>query len=100
MSLAALLRLRDLRCLAAGTLFNSVGMMGELVVLGWLALELTNSPFLVGAALGCRMLPLAFVGVPAGVLADRVARPRLLLITGAGQAATAAAMGALTLSES
>lgn len=97
MSLAALLRLRDLRCLGAGTLFNSVGMMGELVVLGWLALELTNSPFLVGAALGCRMLPLVFVGVPAGVLADRVPRPRLLLITGAGQALTAGAMGTLTL---
>ena len=97
MSLAALLRLRDLRCLGAGTFFNSVGMLGEIVVLGWLALELTNSPFLVGAALGCRMLPLVFVGVPAGVLADRVPRPRLLLITGAGQGATAAAMGALTL---
>ncbi len=64
MSLAALLRLRDLRFLAAGTLFNSMGMMGELVVLGWLALELTNSPFLVGAALGCRMLPLASWACP------------------------------------
>ena len=97
MSAAALLRLPDLRCLGAGTFFNSVGMMGEIVVLGWLALELTDSPFLVGAALGCRMLPLVFVGVPAGVLADRVARPRLLLISGVGQGATAAAMGLLTL---
>jgi MFS family permease len=94
---AALLRLPDLRWLGAGTFFNSVGMMGEIVVLGWLALELTDSPFLVGCALGSRMLPLAFVGVPAGVLADRVARPRLLLITGAGQGATAAAIGLLTL---
>lgn len=97
MRAAALLRLPDLRCLGAGTFFNSVGMMGEVVVLGWLALELTDSPFLVGCALGARMLPLAFVGVPAGVLADRVARPRLLLITGAGQGATAALMGLLTL---
>jgi MFS family permease len=94
---AALLRLPDLRWLGAGTFFNSAGMMGEIVVLGWLALELTDSPFLVGCALGARMLPLAFVGVPAGVLADRVARPRLLLITGVGQGATAATMGLLTL---
>ena len=72
-------------------------MMGELVVLGWLALELTDSPFLVGAAMGCRALPLAFVGVPAGVLADRVPRQRLLVVTGAGQAAAAAVAGALTL---
>ena len=72
-------------------------MMGELVVLGWLALELTDSPFLVGAAMGCRALPLAFVGVPAGVLADRVPRQRLLVVTGVGQAAAAAVAGALTL---
>jgi hypothetical protein len=72
-------------------------MMGETVVLGWLALELTNSPFLVGVAMGARMLPLFFVGVPAGALADRFSRRRLLVLTGAGQAATAATLGVLTL---
>jgi MFS family permease len=86
-----------LRWLGAGTLLNSIGMMGEVVVLGWLALELTDSPFLVGAAMGCRALPLAFVGVPAGVLADRVPRQHLLVATGVGQAITAGVMGALTL---
>ena len=72
-------------------------MMGELVVLGWLALELTNSPFLVGVAMGSRMIPLFFVGIPAGVLADRVRRDRLIVATSAGQALTAAAIGALTV---
>ena len=72
-------------------------MMGEVVVLGWLALELTDSPFLVGAAMGARALPLFFVGVPAGVLADRVSRPRLLAATNAGQALAAALMGVLVL---
>ena len=81
-------RLPDLRYLGAGTLLNSIGMMGELVVLGWLALELTDSPFLVGAAMGARALPLFFVGVPAGVIADRLPRHRLLIATGAGQALT------------
>ena len=74
---------------------NSVGMMGETVVLGWLALELTNSPLLVGVALGSRMLPLFFVGVPAGALADRFPRRRLLIITGIGQAVTASTLGLL-----
>ncbi|HEX7213121.1 MAG TPA: MFS transporter [Methylomirabilota bacterium] len=92
-----MLRLPDLRWLGAGTLLNSIGMMGELVVLGWLTLELTDSPFLVGAAMGCRALPLAFVGVPAGVLADRVPRQRLLVATGVGQALAAGLMGSLTL---
>jgi hypothetical protein len=78
-------------------LLNSVGMMGEVVVLGWLTLELTNSPFLVGVAMGARMLPLFFVGLPAGVLADRFPRHRLLMLTGTGQALTTATLGTLTL---
>jgi MFS family permease len=89
--------LPDLRYLGAGTLLNSIGMMGEVVVLGWLALELTDSPFLVGAAMGARALPLFFVGVPAGVIADRLPRQRLLIATGTGQALAAALMGVLAL---
>ncbi len=76
---------------------SSVGMMGEVVVLGWLALELTDSPFLVGVAMGMRGLPLFFVGVPAGVLADRFPRHRLLIVTGVIQAVTTATLGLLTL---
>jgi hypothetical protein len=72
-------------------------MMGEIVVLGWLTLTLTNSPFMVGVAMGVRMLPLFFVGVPAGALADRFPRHRLLMLTGAGQALSAAVLGAVTL---
>ena len=92
-----LFRLGDFRCLGLSTVLNSVGMMGEAVVLGWLTLELTDSPFLVGVALGMRALPLFFVGVPAGVLADRFQRRRLLMLTGAGQALTTATLGAVTL---
>ena len=69
--------------------------MGEVVVLGWLALTLTDSPFWVGAAMGARALPLVFVGVPAGVLADRVSRRRLLVVTGVGLTVTSAVTGAL-----
>lgn len=71
--------------------------MGEFVVLGWLALLLTNSPFLVGIAMGARALPFLFCGVPAGMLCQRFPRHRLLLITCVGQALTAAAIGALAL---
>src|SRR5439155_25646207 len=93
----ALFRLPDFRRLGASVLLNSVGMMGETVVLGWLTLELTNSPLLVGVAMAMRSLPLFFVGVPAGALADRFPRHRLLMLTGAGQALTAATLGVLTL---
>jgi hypothetical protein len=93
----SLLRLDGFRSLGASVLLNSIGMMGETVVLGWLTLELTDSPLMVGVALGTRMLPLFFVGVPAGALADRVSRHRLLVLTGLGQALTAATLGAVTL---
>src|SRR2546423_8141551 len=76
----ALFRLPDFRRLGASVLLNSVGMMGETVVLGWLTLELTNSPLLVGVAMGMRMLPLFFVGVPAGALAHRLPRHQLLML--------------------
>jgi MFS transporter len=94
---SGLLRVENFRFLGASVLLNSVGMMGEVVALGWLALELTGSPLLVGVAMSMRALPLFFVGVPAGALADRVARHRLLMATGAGQAVTAATLGTLTL---
>src|SRR5262245_6286684 len=78
-------------------LLSSIGMMGEVVALGWLALTLTDSPFMVGVAMGARALPLFFLGVPAGALADRFSRRNLLMAAGAGQAATAATMGLLAL---
>jgi hypothetical protein len=72
-------------------------MMGENVVLGWFTLELTNSPFMVGVAMSMRMLPLFFVGVPAGALADQFSRHRLLMLTSGGQALTAATLGVFIL---
>ena len=50
----SLFRLRDFRGLAAAVVLNSVGMMGENVVLGWLTLTLTDSPLMVGVAMGMR----------------------------------------------
>lgn len=93
----ALLRVQSFRWLGLATVLNSVGMMGETVVLGWLTLELTNSPFLVGVAMGARSIPLFFIGMPAGVIADRLPRHRLMVLTGIGQGLTAVALGVLTL---
>ena len=93
----SLLRLRNFRCLGIATVLNSIGMMGETVVLGWLALELTNSPFLVGVAMGTRTVPLFFVGIPAGAVADRFPRHRVLVATGVAQALMVATLGVLAL---
>jgi MFS family permease len=50
----------------------------DLVVLGWLALALTNSPLMVGAAAFCRTAPMMLLGPFAGVLADRLPRVRVM----------------------
>jgi MFS family permease len=76
-------------------LLSSIGAMGETVVLGWLTLELSNSPLVVGVAMAMRMLPMFFVGVPAGALADRWPRHRVLMLAAAGQALTAGTLGVL-----
>lgn len=53
----------------------------DLVVLGWLALELTGSPFMVGLAAFTRSAPMMALGPFAGVVADRIHRGRVLLFT-------------------
>jgi len=53
----------------------------DLVVLGWLALSLTGSPFMVGFAVFVRSAPMMVFGPLAGVIADRIHRGRVLLFT-------------------
>src|SRR5262247_2915187 len=88
-------RLQGLRCLGLCVFFHSIGMVGEQVVLGWYVLELTDSAFMVGVALGVRNLPLLLAGIPAGVVADRGDRVRLLRISGFTMAIGTGLMGLL-----
>lgn len=49
------------------------------VALTWTMLELTGSPFMVGAALAARLAPFLVFGLPLGALSDRVDRRRLII---------------------
>ena len=62
----------------AGLCVN-VGRWLDFLVLGWLVLEITGSPFLVGVAAFCRFAPMIVLGLFAGLLIDRVPRGRLML---------------------
>ena len=93
--LLELWRHHGVRCLGFCVFFHSIGMVGEQVVLGWYILEITDSVFMVGLALGVRNLPLLFAGIPAGVVADRGDRVRLLRISGVTMAVGTALLGAL-----
>jgi hypothetical protein len=67
----------------SGLCLNTARWM-DLVVLGWLALQLTGSPFMVGLAAFARSAPMMALGPFAGVVADRMHRRRVLLFAGGG----------------
>ena len=77
MSRSPVLQLRDFRMLLAATFFESMAR-GENVVLGWVVLELTDSPFMVGVAMAIRHAPGFFLGITGGAVADLVDRRRLM----------------------
>ena len=52
----------------------------ELLAVGWLILELTDSPLMVGVATAVRLVPFLIVGIPAGAVADRIDRRLFLLL--------------------
>ncbi len=87
---APALRFHDFRLLWLSGLFNSIGFIGEQVVLGWLVLELTDDPFMVGAALALRMAPFLLLGALAGAVADVVERRSLLRSVSLGMAVLSA----------
>ena len=81
------------------TLLQSLGMGMEHVALGWLVLELTDSPFMVGLASAARMAPFFFLGILSGAVADRVDRRVLLRFLAGGAAVIAALMAALLVAD-
>src|SRR5438128_2524802 len=86
---AAVLSDPGYRRLFVSGLFVNVARWVDLVTLGWLALQLTGSPFLVGLAALARTAPLMVVGPFTGIVADRVSRARMLVVAQAVAAATA-----------
>ncbi len=93
------LKYPDFRVLGLANLFNSFGMMGEQVALGWFVLELTNSPFMVAFSIGLRMSPMFLFGIPAGSVADIVDRRHFIRLLNLALALPTAAIALLILLE-
>jgi MFS family permease len=83
------------RRLWASGLCMSVARWMDLVTLGWLALQLTGSPFMVGLAAFARAAPLMVVGPFTGIVADRVPRGRILFVAQSTGVVTAVALAAI-----
>ncbi len=91
------LRYRDYRYLWQGQVGASASMWMEQIARPLLILELTDSAFMVGLIAATRMLPQLLMGLWAGVLADRIDKKRILVISQAATLATHMITAALVL---
>ena len=78
------LRSRSFGTFAAGNLVSQTGEWMTLVALNWAVLEFTGSALYLGLINACRLVPTFLLSVPAGVLADRIDRRKLLILLQSG----------------
>ena len=87
------------RILWLSSVANFIGLTTYFTVHGWLALEVTDSAFWVGATFGVKGLSIMAFSTVAGVMADRLNRKALILVTMSIQAILMASVAALILTE-
>jgi MFS family permease len=75
------LRNPNFRLFWAGNFTSNIGTWMQNVAQGWLVLTLTNSAFWLGVVGFAGSIPFLFVTLFGGVIADRVNKRRLLLVT-------------------
>lgn len=68
----------NVKPLASATLLNAAGNNVYVIVLSWLAYEITDSPLAVGFVVGLRFIPIMVMGVISGAVSDRMHRPTVL----------------------
>jgi MFS family permease len=72
---------RNYRLYWFGNLTSLIGTWMQSIATGWLVLTLTNSPFFVGLNSTLAWLPAWFVSLPAGAMADRLDKRKLMIWT-------------------
>ncbi|MEO7858622.1 MAG: MFS transporter [Gemmatimonadaceae bacterium] len=89
------MRHRNFRIFLIGQTLSLVGTWMQMMAQGWLALELTNSAFLVGLVATATSIPILLFTMPAGVLVDRSDKLRLVRIAQGAYLLEATALWAL-----
>ncbi len=72
---------RDFGLFWVSLLFSAVGSQISTVAVAWQVYEITNSPFQLGLTGLFHALPVMIFSIPGGVVADRMDRRQLLIIT-------------------
>ena len=75
------LEIRNFRIYLAGQIVSGSGSWMQQVAQAWLVLKLTNSPIALGFTTALQFLPVLLLGPWGGVVADRMPKRRLLLVT-------------------
>src|SRR5256885_10820865 len=86
---------RNFRLFLFGQGISLIGTWMQSVALGWLVLDITNSPFAVGLTQALRSLGVLLFTLYAGVVVDRVDKRRLIVWTQALQMLEALALAVL-----
>jgi MFS family permease len=73
------LRYRDFRLLWIGAFLSTTGTWMQTIAQGWLVLEMTNSPFLLGVDGFLATGPMIVFSLFGGVIADRIERRKIML---------------------
>ena len=94
-----ILRNARFRLLWSSSVVSELGIMFHLTAHGWLTLTVTDSAFWVGAVSGAAGASILVFSTVSGVLADRLNRKYLILMTLVCQASVAAALAALIFTE-
>ncbi len=92
------LKIRQFRTLWLAAMFSNLGSFLQAVAGSWLMLELTGSATWVGLMVASTTLPLFFLALPAGALADLIDRGTILLVSQGLMGGAAAAMAIVTYS--
>ena len=95
MALGAL-RHRNFRLFVGGQFVSLVGTWMQTVALGWVVLELTDSPFQVGLVSTLGALPVLLFTLYGGVVADRMNKHRMVLFLQVGMLIEALVLAILT----
>src|SRR5918912_888631 len=96
-TLGALRRHPNFRLYWTGALLSNVGTWMQTLAQSWLVYHLTGSALLLGAVNFLQGVPALFLSLVGGVLADRIERRRLMLVTQAAQMLLAFLLAGVTL---
>lgn len=89
-------RHRDFALFWTGNFLSNIGTWMQNLALGWLVLEITNSPFLLGLNGFLGSAPSLFFSLLGGVIADRLNRRKLMVATQTAMMALALILAILT----